>query len=53
MAWWTDWMNTVMVCPNGCEVTKDYLAPEFPLRGSCGTCGEVMEGVRVIKKENA
>ena len=53
MAWWTDWMNTFTSCPNGCGNSKEYLAPEFPMEGVCIICKTPLEGVRIIKKENA
>jgi hypothetical protein len=50
MVWWQQWMNTTMVCINGCGVSRGYIAEEFELAESCSVCGTEMEGFRILTK---
>lgn len=49
--WDQGWMNHVMVCINGCGVSRGYLAEYMELAERCIVCHEEMEGFRVLKKE--
>jgi hypothetical protein len=44
------WMNTVMVCPNGCGKSVGYTAPDIALWETCLFCGIEMEGFRILEK---
>jgi len=50
MVWWMDYMNTTMVCINGCGVSRSYVGEEFKLAESCPQCKKEMEGLRILKK---
>jgi len=50
MAWWMNYMNTTMVCINGCGVSRSYVGEEFELAESCPQCKKEMEGLRILKK---
>ena len=47
---WTEgWMNTVMVCPKGCGLSKGFVAEDYPLDERCPMCAGELEGFRVLK----
>lgn len=47
--WHEDWMNTTMVCPDGCGMSKGFIAEDYPLDERCPMCGTELEGFRVLR----
>lgn len=44
------WMNTTMVCINGCGVSRGYIAENTELDERCLICNTDMEGFRILEK---
>jgi rubrerythrin len=51
--WTKGWMNTVMVCPKGCGVSKGFVAEDYALSDRCPICSTELEGFRILKRETA